>query len=294
MIHRSLLRFRGARYLWWSLALAVISSVLYLTQSGVVEPPNGGTWQGYVLGTVGGLLIVWLALLGIRKRSYQTTAGTVQGWTSAHVYLGASLLIVATLHCGFQFGWNVHTLAYALMCIVVFSGFFGLFSYMNHPQLISRNREGGARSQLFAELFELDKQARVLAQRCAPAVAIAVDSGIERTSLGGGVYAQLFSGDASFFLRATSAGSALASNVDQQAVVDYVAERLPRAEKGTEAANLQQLIVLLCRRQAVVRRIRRDIRLSAWLKIWLYFHVPMTVALLFALVLHIVVTFLYW
>ncbi|MET0497354.1 MAG: hypothetical protein ABW106_03665 [Steroidobacteraceae bacterium] len=294
MIHRSLLRFRGARYLWWALTLVVVAIVLYATQDRTLQPPNGGTWQGYVLGTVGALLIVWLSLLAVRKRSYHSTSGSVQGWTSAHVYLGSSLLIVATLHCGFQFGWNVHTLAYALMCIVIFSGFFGLYSYISNPQLISRNREGGARSQLFAELFELDKQARGLAQRCAPAVAIAVDSSIERTSLGGGVFAQLFSGDASYFLRETKTGSALVSNVDQQAVVDFVAKRLPRAEKGTEAANLQQLIVFLCRRQAVVRRIRRDVRLSGWLKIWLYFHVPMTLALLFALVLHIVVTFFYW
>jgi hypothetical protein len=294
VIHRSLLRYRGARYLWWALILIVGSSVLYATQNRDIQPPNGGTWQGYVLGTIGALLIVWLTLLAVRKRSYRSTSGSVQGWTSAHVYLGTALLIVATLHCGFQFGWNVHTLSYVLMCIVIFSGFFGLYSYINNPQLISSNREGGARSLLFAELFELDKQSRSLSQRCAPAVAIAVDSGIERTTLGGGVYAQLFSRDHSYFLRESSKGSVLIRNVDQQALVDHVAERLPRAEKGTEAANLQQLIILLCRRQAVVRRLRRDIRLSGWLKIWLYFHVPMTVALLVALVLHIVVTFFYW
>ena len=50
----------------------------------------------------------------------------------------------------------------------------------------------------------------------------------------------------------------------------------------------------LCRRQAVLRRIRRDIRLRGWLKIWLYFHIPVTFALLFALVLHILSTFVYW
>ena len=294
MIHRGLLRYRGARYLWWSLLLIVGSAVLYATQPRDLQPPNGGTWQGYVLGTIGALLIVWLTLLSIRKRSYRSTAGSVQGWTSAHVYLGAALLIVATLHCGVQFGWNVHTLAYVLMCVVIFSGFFGLYSYINHPQLISSNRQGGARAELFAELFELNKQAQGLAQRCAPAVAIAVDSSVERTEIGGGVSAQLFSKDHSFFVRDAGSAAKLTRNVDQQGVVDFVAERLPRAEKGAEAANLQQLIVLLCRRQAVVRRIRRDIRLRGWLKVWLYFHIPMTVALLFALVLHIVVTFFYW
>jgi hypothetical protein len=290
VIHRNLLLFRGARYLWWSLVLLVLSGVLYGTQ-GTVQPPNGGTWQGYVLGTLGALLIVWLTFLGVRKRSYRTTLGTVQGWTSAHVYLGTALLIIATLHSGFQVGWNLHTLAYVLMCIVIASGFFGLYSYLNNPALISRNREGGGRAELFAELFELDKQSRSLSQKCAPEVGIAVASSIERTTLGGGVYAQLFSGDESFFVRGAGAP---VRNTDQQGVIDFVAERLPRAQKGIEAANLQQLIVLLCRRQAVLRRIRRDIRLRGWLKIWLYFHLPVTFALLVALVVHIVSTFVYW
>ena len=95
MIHRSLLMYRGARYFWWALFLTVGSTVLYVTQ-GDTQPPNGGTWQGYVLGTIGALLIVWLALLGVRKRRYSSTVGTVQGWTSAHVYLGSALILVAT------------------------------------------------------------------------------------------------------------------------------------------------------------------------------------------------------
>lgn len=295
MIHRSLLRYAGARYLWWALGLILICAILYATQDTTAQPPNGGTWQGYVLGTIGALLIVWLSLLAVRKRSYRSTSGTVQGWTSAHVYLGTALLAIATLHSALQLGWNVHTLAYVLMCLVIFSGFFGLYCYSNHPQLVAKNREGGARAELFAELFELDNQVRGVAQRCAASVMLAVNSSIERTAIGGGVVAQLFGRDNSHFVRGGLGGSAsVLNNKDQQRVIDYVADRLPRAEKGAEAANLQQLIVLLCRRQAVVRRLRRDIRLYGWLRIWLYIHVPMTVALLFALVLHIVTTFMYW
>lgn len=290
MIHHGLLTYRNSRYLWWALGLLVLSVALYSTHSDL-QPANGGTWQGYVLGTIGALLIVWLAVLGIRKRSYSSTVGTVQGWVSAHVYLGTALLVVATLHSGLQVGWNLHTLAYVLMIVVIASGFFGLYSYINHPRLISQNREGGSRAELFAELFELDKQARAVAQRCAPGVAIAVDTSIERTALGGGLGAQLLGRDDSFYVRGEGAP---VRNVDQQAVIDFVADRLPRAEKGAEAANLQQLIVTLCRRQAVLRRIRRDIRLRGWLKIWLYFHVPLTAALLVALLLHILVTFVYW
>jgi len=71
MIHQNILRFRRALYLWWALALIVASSVLYSTQS-ALRGANGGTWQGYVLGTVGALLIVWLAWFGVRKRKYAT------------------------------------------------------------------------------------------------------------------------------------------------------------------------------------------------------------------------------
>ena len=290
MIHRNFLMYRGGRYFWWSLGLIFGASVLYVTQ-GDTQPPNGGTWQGYVLGTVGALLILWLAWLGIRKRRYSSTSGTVQGWTSAHVYLGLALTVIATLHSGAQVGWNIHTLAYVLMCVVILSGLFGLYTYMSYPQLISKNREGGARAALFAELYDLDRSARSIAGKCAAEVAIAVDSSIERTTLGGGIYAQLFSSDDSFFI--PGAGKPV-RNADQQRVLDFVGTRLPRAAKGIEAANLQQLIVLLCRRQVVLRRIRRDIRLFGWLKIWLYFHVPVTIALLVALVLHILTTFFYW
>src|SRR5882757_3248630 len=177
------------------LTVVVLSSVVYATHNNRSQPANGGTWQGYVLGTTGALLIVWLALLGIRKRSYSSTVGTVQGWTSAHVYLGTALLVVGTLHSALKFGWNIHTYTYILMCLVILSGFVGVYSYMLHPTQVAKNRAGGIRSELFSELFDLDRQGVELAKKCDPAVRLAVESSIERTSVGGGVYAQLFGSD---------------------------------------------------------------------------------------------------
>jgi len=103
MIHENILRYRGGRYTWWALGLIALSVVIYATQGGR-QQPGGGTWQGYVLGTLGALLIVWLTLLGVRKRRYRSNLGSVQGWTSAHVWLGLALVLVATLHCAGRFG----------------------------------------------------------------------------------------------------------------------------------------------------------------------------------------------
>ena len=79
-MYTSLLGWQRRRYQWWALALVVLSIGLYLSQSpDAPQPRNGGTWQGYVLGTAGALLIVWLSLLGVRKRRYRSAAGTVEG-----------------------------------------------------------------------------------------------------------------------------------------------------------------------------------------------------------------------
>jgi len=297
VIHEGLLRHRSARYLWVALLLILGCAVLYSTQRGM-RPAGGGTWQGYVLGTIGALLILWLAWLGIRKRSYSSTVGTTAGWTSAHIYLGVALMAVATLHCAAKFGWNVHTLAYVLMSAVVLSGMFGVYAYVSFPQRLSENRTGGSRAKLFAELYALDNEGREVARHCSASVNTAVKSSIERTAIGGGVINQMLGRDRSLMMLEDaddeSVKKGLTNNKDQQRVIAYVSNRIPRVQKGLEAANLQTLVLILCRRQAVLRRIHRDIQLNAWLKLWLYVHVPLTIALLVALSIHILTTFLYW
>lgn len=293
MIHQNILRYRRGRWFWWAIGALAVSVAIYYSQP-VDAPRGGGTWQGYVLGTVGALLIVWLALLGIRKRRYRSTLGSVQGWTSAHVYLGAALVPIATLHCAAEFGWNVHTLAYVLMCVVVVSGLFGTYTYLQQPRALSDVRSGGSRDALFAELFELDKRGRETARLCDADVQSTVSSSIARTALGGGVFAQLIGRDASRFVLATPQGSISAANRDQQPVIDFVAQRVPRASKRAEAANLQALLSLLSRRQTILRRLRQDVRLQGWMRVWLYVHVPLTIALIAALIAHIVSTFVYW
>ena len=286
----NVLRFRAYRYLWWALGSITLGWALYVSQ-GDGEPPNGGTWQGYVLGTWATLLIVWLALLGYRKRSYRSGVGSTQGWTSAHVYLGLAVWVLATLHCGVQFGANVHTLAYALMSVVILSGLLGLFAYLNYPSRMAQNRGRRNRSELFAELYELNRDGLELANRCAADIQTAVRSSIQLTHIGGGVLAQLSGRDRSSF---DTLEHGRRPNPDQNEVIEAVAGRITRADKRDEVATLQDLLAVLCRRQAVLRRLREDVRLNGWLNVWLYVHVPLTLATVAALAAHILATFIYW
>jgi hypothetical protein len=292
----NLVRFHQSRYLWMALAVVVLSAVLFSLHSGLA-PRGGDTWEGYTLGTIGTLIILWLTALGLRKRSYASTLGSVGGWTSAHVYLGLALLVVATLHCAGRFGWNVHTLAYVFMAGVILSGAVGVGFYLLAPEQLIKARDGHSRKALLTDLQEVNATVKNLAGRCRPEIALAAQSALERTVLGGGVLAQLFGADRSFMLR-TDGGdheaALLVPNPDQQPLLEFVSGFLPRTRKSSEVKALQEVVTLLGRRQVILRQLRRDMRLSTWLTLWLYIHVPLTFALLAALTVHILVTFLYW
>lgn len=294
-MHDNLLQYRGGRYFWWALTLTVLSLAIYFSQPDSL-PPNGGSWQGYTLGGIGAALILWLAALGIRKRRYYSRTGTVEGWTSAHVYLGTALLIVALLHGAFQFGWNIHTLSFVLMTAVIISGFFGVLMYLVYPRRLARVRAGRRRKEWLAELNELDIRIRDAARGCEARTREVVESALSRTHIGGGVIAQLRGTDRSRVFDPETAATApkLVGNHDQQRVIDYLTFSIPRAGKSAETRAFHELLTLFGRRRKVLNELREDIRLQAWLQIWLYIHIPLTIGTIAALVVHVVSVFLYW
>ena len=286
----SFVTYQGGRWFWIASLLCLLAIAAYAWHE-LPEPPNGGTWLGYTLGTIGALLIVWLLYLGRRKRDYASSLGTVQGWTSAHVYLGTALIVIATLHTGFQFGWNVHTRAYVLMTIVILSGFYGVWVYLRYPVLLSDNTGGKSRGEVYREVGELDKQLVKTASRLGTEIETAVSSAIERTSVGGSARAQLTAADSS---KVVLPGSGLVSNVDQQPVVDFVVDRLSQTSHREQSELLREVASQLGARGRLLRRIRRDIQIQGFLRVWLYVHVPIAVACLAALIAHVVSVFLYW
>lgn len=296
-MHQSVIGYKKARFLWVALILSAASVAAYVWHA-PPGPANGGTWVGYTLGAISAVLIIWLMSLGIRKRSYSSRLGNVQGWTSAHVYLGSAVLIVASLHSALQVGWNVHTLAYVLMCLVVFSGFFGIYAYRRYPALVAVNRAGMTREQWFKQVRDLDKQCLRTAERIDPETRALVQSAVERTSVGGGWWSQLTGRDGSrVALPATYSDDSkggLANNDDQQTIIHLVSKRLAQSRGGSEVAQLQNLLSTLATKQNLLRRIRRDIRLQALLEIWLYVHVPLSFGLLGAVLVHVVSVFIYW
>lgn len=275
--HDGFLAYRGFR---WAKIAGLLSLVAILAYALIdAQPrPNGGSAVGYALGTIGALLILWLTLLGVRKRAMTPGRWSLKAWTSAHVYLGLSLIVIATLHTGFQFGWNVHTLAYTLMMIVILSGLWGIGMYSSLPKALSDNREMMTETQMLEALRSIDRQLHDAAQPLEQDYANLVQSSLEQDPFGGGLWARLSGRYPNCATRAA------------QAELRRSAAFRPKIADDP----LERLDSLLERKGAILTRVRRHLRLKALLEVWLYVHVPVTFALIAALSAHIVSVFFYW
>ena len=276
--HEGFLRHRRFRWLRVAVVFGVVAILGYLFAD--VRPrPGGGTWYGYTLGVASAALILWLTLIGIRKRAMTPGRWSLKAWVSAHVYLGLSLLVVATLHTGFSFHWNVHTLAYGLMLLVIASGIFGVIVYATLPARLSENRREMTQRQMLEALKSLDLQLDLAAQPLRPAESDIVRLSLEHTDIAGGFWARITGAH-------PRCGNALAIR------------RLLRLRQGggleSDAAALAQIATLLDRKAASLRQARIHIRLQTIMEVWLKVHVPTTFALLAALTAHIVSVFFYW
>jgi hypothetical protein len=282
--HQSVLEFARGRYFKLALLVsaAAIGSYWWVDVPNAYAKPYGGTWLGYALGTIAAALILWLMLLGIRKRRYASELGTVQGWTSAHVYLGVALIVVATLHCGFEFGWNIHTLAYALMMLVIVSGIFGVYAYLRYPQFMTANLGDETLESMLLTVRDLEAKCRRIAldlpDEFNELVTRSIRKTTERSPLSGSLWRQL-------------------AGVDPRHPMRVARDRLIGhgvALSGEQSAALEQLVSEMTRIVVLTDRVRTDLRYRALLQVWLYFHVPLSFGLLAALIAHVVSVFYFW
>ena len=297
-MHQSFINFRNYRYGLIAGVASLLTVGAYLLDRPRV-PPNGSTWLGYTLGTVAALLVIFLALFGIRKRSFSSNIGTAIGWLSAHVYLGIAALLIATLHSGMHFGANVHTVAYVLMCLVTLSGLWGVYAYVNYPGAMIQQRGNLRRSEFLRQIAELDGTALELAEGISPQITQLLAESARRTDLGGGnLWKQLRGRDESMLLMGIGAAprrSHVASNSNQRALIQTLAElRTGRSHNQVALSSVQKLLELAGSKAALLQRLRRETQLAALLRIWLFLHVPLCCALLAALCIHVVTVFLYW
>ena len=276
-------------WFWTGVLLSLIALGAYIGYA----PPSGrdgSTIVGYGLGGFSALIVLYLSWLGVRKRRFASSKGRRRDVVSAHVFLGLTLIVTATLHSGFEFEWSIHTLTYVLLLIVIGSGIWGITAYAGLPDKMSRNlSEMIVEKKRFdmSEAEQLDLDMEELSTRLERSLQFLPDDfrppiqrSLDKTKIGGGLFA---------ILSGSSRGCATArAAVEVRSLID----------KGDFDADVRRRLTEvmgdLARKREVAACLRRDARYRALLKIWLWLHIPLTSALLVALIAHVTLVFFYW
>jgi hypothetical protein len=253
-------------------ALALILCASVYVMNDPVGGRNGGTVVGYSFGTISTIGIVWLMAYGARKRAYQSSLGTVEGWLAAHVWLGLGLLALVPLHAGFSFGANVHTLAYVLMVITILTGVWGMVNYATLADRIESHRGGGKRSHMLEQVQSLSQEIEAL---CAGKS----DAFLELVQRFDFNFAPTF---------ISIIRKAQVPHVDQNLAGGAVL-KVPESERDDSL----RVIGAIDRKSDLAILILEEARIRTLLRLWLFIHVPVSVALCVAVVIHILLVFFF-
>ena len=306
----SILEYKKYRYFKVAIFLMALAIMAYLFhQPATGEYAYGSSWLGYLFGILSTLIVITQLFYGVRKRlapmhAEQRAApallkpqqdiqdrrrvdsnwlrnhgATLQGWLSAHAYLGIALVVLVTLHTGFQFGRDVHTLAYALMMAVIISGCYGVYAYLRFPRLMTANFGGrDTFDALLLEIGNLDKLAETKSLEFSDEICTLVLKAKEETQIGGNLFQQL---------------SAFRWNCPTSFAVRQL-RVLGKNLKYDQLKSFDDLYIIMVQKETLVKQARRDVMYRARMAIWLYLHVPFSIAFLAALVAHIVAIFYFW
>jgi len=271
------------RYVWGKLTLAttlvlVISYIIYSRR----VSPNGATLVGLIYGLISFVAILLLMYYGMRKRSYTAKHWSLRAWLSFHVYIGTMTLLLVPLHAGFKFGFDIHTLAYVLLVMVVVSGIVGAALYLLLPRRFEPFGEeltyplGQSTDE---ELRKIIRQMRALAidksQEFAEACQTEIEYGIPKRHVGWGL-----------LWRKSATAALVATQIE--AFQDYL-QHIPEVEHEA----FQNLARLATQKRDLEHRMVAQMRLQNLLEAWLYIHLPVSLVMFVVVIIHILVVFYY-
>ena len=272
MSSETFLSYRGCRWMIITLLSLVGLSVWYFFDD-PFGGRNGGTEYGYTVGILCAVLIGYLMWFGVRKRSYYSSRTTLQGWLSAHVWIGLGLTLGVLLHSGFQLGWNVHSAAYLLMVATIVSGVWGVFNYRVMPFQTSSNRGGASLSVLIERVEQ-------------------VSSEIDEANRAGSISIEQLVKRLNTERIPTPFGALIFTRAEVVLDPRRAAEVL-RAVPEVEIELGHRLIQLIDSRYELLHQIRRELRAQTLMRLWLYLHIPLAFGTVTAVLVHLFVVFYY-
>ncbi len=123
-----------------------VGSVLVLTSAAAaywamekrsMHGPTGGSVLGLVFGIAGSLLMIFAALLAVRKRLPTWRVGSAQFWLRGHLWLGTLGFVLILFHASFGWGGLLENLLWISFGLVVVTGFAGVVLQQVIPRLLT-------------------------------------------------------------------------------------------------------------------------------------------------------------
>jgi hypothetical protein len=251
---------------WYHVYAKAISS----TPNGA---PSGSTWQGLTFGTVAALFMYFAGALSFRRRFRSWRWGSARFWLRGHLWLGFLTLPLVWYHAGFRNGamYTFFSSGGPLTIVIMYllyavwlTGLFGIFLQQFLPAEI-KNKIPNERlwSQIGTAMENMRAEAKVLAGST-------------------GVIAEFYQAKVAPYLLATPTGSGYSSVVGASNEVKSKVD-------NTGSATLDKLNQIC----GDYRNLAKERKMLFWLHSWLLIHVPLSMALLLLLTIHIIVALRY-
>jgi hypothetical protein len=311
------------RHLPWivgCVAVAALSSlwygVAYFEVGSWTGRPGGWHPSGFVFGIAGGLICLFEFLLWPRKKKRAWRVGRVQVWMRAHIWLGLLAVPLLILHSGFRWGGVLSTVLMALFLLVILSGVWGLVVQQFLPsRMLEEVPAETIYSQIERVVGQLGREGdRLVLATCGPEAGASPITAEEREDLAEAGTAHLVVGAVRTAGRVqgkvleTRSATAFVPDCDYLRTF-YRASVKPYLERGaasdsplrvgSRAAVLFQEtrtrlpaaahsavtgLENMCEQR---RQMDAQARIHFWLHNWLWVHLPLSVALIVLMFVHV-------
>jgi hypothetical protein len=281
--------------------------------------PGGGSLSGLVLGTLAAAIFLFeLALVAKKTKSLRTARWmlSAQTWMKAHIWLGLLTVPLVVLHSGGRLGGTLTTLFLLIFGAVILSGLWGLLLQNLLPRLLL---DAAPAETVYSQIDRVGRQYAAEARRLVllacggdEDLAAAEPALAESATARGGEHIHGAARHVGLQIeRSPHPASELRQTIPSPTIRTALARDIePFLESGAceggrlgsgqrngwyfedlrlrvapELRTLVSQLEELCERR---RQLNLQRRIHFWLHNWLWFHLPLSIALMVLLLTHVI------
>jgi hypothetical protein len=259
---------------FWAFVFSVIACALVYLVNRLFATPQPYTIWGLAYGTAAAVFMVGAAAWGVRRRMLRKAPARSQAWVQFHVYGGTLFLLLVLMHTGFH--WPTGGLTWWLYIFAIWiavSGFIGVTLQKVIPRILTSGLSIEVNYNRIPELIDdVRQKSEELAKNCPEAVQDFYTKTL----------APAMSGPKPRLIYFLDITGGIQSSLKQ---FEYL-RRFLNPEEKEKLNHLQAYYKAKLEMDA-------HYTLQKALRVWLYFHLPVSLILILLLGMHLYTVFYY-